>query len=124
MRLSHATLIAALCACAAAAQGQKCDTKDWKPIAGVSFAASGRSVEVTWPGEQGQENRARFALHDGKPVIEELAARKAEGAWVELGNDLAPDFEVTTGRRRISTTELDILKHLNNDTPEAEEEYK
>jgi len=124
MRLSHAALIVALCPCAAAALGQKCDTKDWKPIAGVSVVASQGSVEVTWPGEQGQENRARFALHGGKPVVESLAARKAGDAWVELGNDLTPDFEVTTGRRRISTTELNILKHLNNDTPEAEEEYK
>ncbi len=37
---------------------------------------------------------------------------------------LTPEFQVTTGRRRISTTELDILKRLHNDTPENEEEYK
>ena len=37
---------------------------------------------------------------------------------------MAPDFQVTTGRRRISTTELDILKKLHKDTPEEENEYK
>jgi len=50
--------------------------------------------------------------------------RKAGGAWIELGKELTPQFEVTTGRRRISTTELDILKRLGKDTPAIEDEYK
>jgi hypothetical protein len=43
---------------------------------------------------------------------------------VVLGKDLAPDFEVTTGKRRTSKTELSILKRLGQDTPENEERYK
>jgi hypothetical protein len=113
-----------LSAGAAAAHSQSCDMKDWKPIAGVSVTASRSGVEIVWPGEHGQQNRARFALRNGQPVVEELAAKKAGGAWIVLGKNLEPEFQVTTGRRRISTTELDILKHLHNDTPEAEEEYK
>jgi hypothetical protein len=124
MRFSHAASAMFLCGCTFAAQAQNCDTRDWKPIAGVSLATSRGGVEIMWPGELGQQNRARFALRDGKPVVEALAARKVGGAWVELGTNLSPDFEITTGRRRISTTELDILKRLHNDTPEAEEEYK
>jgi hypothetical protein len=113
-----------LSAGAAAAHSQSCDMKGWKPIAGVSVTASRSGVEIVWPGEHGQQNRARFALRNGQPVVEELAAKKAGGAWIVLGKNLEPEFQVTTGRRRISTTELDILKHLHNDTPEAEEEYK
>ena len=83
------------------------------------------SVEVSWPGEQGQQNRARFALRDGQPIVAELAAKKAGGAWVVLGNDLTPDFQVTTGRRRISTTELDILKQpAQRHARELKNEYK
>jgi hypothetical protein len=63
-------------------------------------------------------------VRDGQPVVAELAARKPGGTWIVLGKDLAPDFQVTTGRRRISTTELDILKKLHKDTPETENEYK
>jgi hypothetical protein len=81
-------------------------------------------VTLNWQGEAQQELRAQFALRDGQPVVEELAARKTGGAWVVLGKDLTPQFEVTTGRRRISTTELDILKRLGKDTPENEETYK
>ncbi len=124
MKISRMAWMMVLSASAVVAQAQNCDMKDWKPIAGVSVTASRSGVEIVWQGEHGQQNRARFALRDGQPVVEELAAKKAGGAWIVLGKDLAPDFEVTTGRRRISTTELDILKHLKNDTPEAEEEYK
>src|SRR5580698_2299909 len=109
-------------ACAAGAES--CDLKEWKPIAGVRVTAGEDGVDVEWPGERGEALRVRFGLHAGQPVVEELAAQRLGGAWVELGKDLQPDFEVTTGRRRISATELEILKKNNNDTPEAENEYK
>jgi len=124
MRLVHVAWAFILCGTAAAAQTASCSLQDWKGIVGVSVTANRDSVEVSWPGEQSQQNRARFALRNGQPVIAELAARKPGGAWIVLGKDLTPDFQVTTGRRRISTTELDILKTLHNDTHEAENEYK
>ncbi len=124
MRLVHFAWAFVLCGGAVAAQTTSCDLQDWKGIAGVTVTASRDSVEVSWPGEQGQQNRVRFALRDGQPVVAELAARKPGGTWIELGKGLAPDFEVTTGRRRISTTELEILKKLHKDTPENENEYK
>ena len=42
-------------------------------------------VELVWPGEKGQQLRARFTLRDGQPLIAELAAQKPGGAWIELG---------------------------------------
>ena len=124
MRFGRMAWMVVLCAGATVAQAQSCNVQDWRPIAGVSVSAGSSDVTVVWQGEHGQQNRARFALRDGQPVVEELAAQKAGGAWIVLGTNLEPEFQVTTGRRRISTTELDILKHLQNDTPEAEEEYK
>lgn len=124
MRFVHLALALVLCSSAAAAQTVSCDLKDWNGLAGVTVTASRDSVELTWPGEQGQQNRARFALRNGQPFVAELAARKPGGAWIVLGKDLTPDFQITTGRRRISATELDILKKLHKDTPEAENEYK
>jgi hypothetical protein len=107
-----------------AAQAFHCNLDKDRSIAGVSVTAGHDSVELTWPGEQAQELRARFTVRDGQPLIEELAARKSGGAWIVLGKDLTPEFQVTTGRRRISTTELTILKKTHNDTPENEERYK
>ena len=113
-----------------AAQGVKCDMQGYKAVDGVRAVASAGGVTLNWQGEAQQELRAEFALRDGQPVVAELAARKAGGAggpggaWVVLGKELTPQFEVTTGRRRISTTELDILKRLGKDTPENEDWYK
>ena len=66
-------------------------------------------TRVDVAGRSAQELRAQFGLRDGQPVVQELAARKAGGAWVVLGKDLTPEFQVTTGRRRMSGTEKDIL---------------
>ena len=77
MKISRAAWVLVLCGSAAAAQAQVCDMKDLKPIAGVSVTAGHDSVEVSWPGEQGQQNRARFAIRDGQPSVAELAAQKS-----------------------------------------------
>jgi len=86
-----------------AAQSVNCNMQGYKPSMGCGPCGRGR-VTLNWQGEAQQELRAEFALRDGQPVVAELAARKAGGAWIELGKELTPQFEVTTGRRRISTT--------------------
>ena len=124
MRLWRVALLLTFSTSLLGAQGLNCNLREYKPIAGVTASANRDSVVIAWPGEKGAQLRARFTLRDGQPVIEELAASKAGGAWVTLGKDLTPEFQVTTGRRRMSTTELDILKNLHTDTPENEERYK
>lgn len=114
----------ALCASAGFAQQITCNMQGYKPVEGIKVTAGAGAVEFIWPGEKGQQLRARFTLREGQPLIEELAAQKADGAWILLGKNLTPDFQVTTGKRRISITELSILKKLNLDTPENEDRYK
>jgi hypothetical protein len=106
------------------AQGLNCNMRDYSSVNGIKAEAAGGAVTLTWQGEGGQELRARFGVRDGQPVVEELAARKAGGAWVVLGKELTPEFQVTTGRRRMSKTEDDILKRLHAETPENQERYK
>jgi hypothetical protein len=124
MKLWGAIFGLGLVASAGTAQTLHCNLKDYKSIDGVKAVAGAGSLELSWRGEKGQQLSTRFTLRDGQPTIEELAARKADGEWIVLGKNLTPEFEVTTGRRRISTTELTILKNLNLDTKENEEEYK
>jgi hypothetical protein len=107
-----------------AAQSLQCDLQDYKPVEGVAVVSKGASVELTWQGESHQQLRARFALKDGQPVVDELAARNDGAQWIVLGKDLTPQFEVTTGRRRIDATILNMLKKQHADTPEALEQYK
>jgi hypothetical protein len=106
------------------AQTMNCNMQQYKEIDGIKADVSHNYVELAWQGETGAQLRAQFALRDGQPVVQELAARKSDGPWIELGKDLTPQFEVTTGRRRISSVELDVLKKLHQDTPETIEQYK
>lgn len=107
-----------------AAQTLNCSLSDYKKVDGIKVDLDRNSVALTWQGEGEQELRAQFTLRDGQPVVQELAARKKGAPWIVLGTDLTPQFEVTTGRRRISSTEMDILKQQHKDTPDIVEEYK
>ena len=124
MKIVLAAFLLALCGGVAAAQTSHCSLRDYKAVAGITVTPAAGSVTVSWPGERGDELRARFALRGGKPLVEELAARSTGGEWVVLGRNLTPDFEVTAGRRRMASTELDALKKFHEDTPENENFYK
>jgi hypothetical protein len=106
------------------AQALTCNMQDYKSVDGITAKVDGKSVTLAWNGEGDQQLQAQFTLRGGQPVVQELAARKKGGAWVVLGKDLTPEFQVTTGKRRMSKTEDDILKRLNAETPENQERYK
>jgi hypothetical protein len=118
--LTYAFLISGV----ARAQTLSCDLRDYHGGDGLKAEVGRDGVELNWEGEAGQQLRAQFTLRDGEPVVRELAARRTGGEWIVLGKDLTPDFEVTTGRRRISVTEMDILKQQHKDTPDQIEQYK
>jgi hypothetical protein len=124
MRALHAVLGLGLLAGAAHAQPFQCSTEGLAPVEGMKAEVRSDSALLEWQGERGQQLRARFTLRNRQPLVAELAARKDGGIWIILGNDLTPDFQITTGKRRISETEKAILVHLNQDTPENEERYK
>ena len=124
MKVGGLVLCLALVSGVAGAQTSDCNLQGYKPMDGLKAEASGESVVLNWQGESGQQLRASFGIRDGQPVVEELAARAAGGQWVVLGKDLTPEFQVTTGRRRISRTQLRMLKDQNLDTPEQEDVRK
>jgi hypothetical protein len=121
MRLSR--LLFLLVPSVFAAQPNGCDLSQYKSSPGLSAAERGGSLEVVWTGERGEQLRAAFSLRDGKPAVEELAARKAAaGKWIVLGRSLAPEYQVTTGRRRLSEQQMEPLRELGVSlTPEVVE---
>ena len=108
----------------AAAQSLNCDLQGYKTTDGLKATTSGGVVTMTWQGEGAQELRASFGIRDGQPFIQELAARAGSGKWTVLGKDLSPDFQVSTGKRRISQAQRTQLQALNLDTPEEESKRK
>ena len=106
----------------ARAQQIQCSFDGYKAVEGLRAVMNRGTLEMTWQGEAGQELKASFSIQDGHPVVRQLAAR-SRGAWHVLGKDLTPDFQVTTGRRRISATQRKLLKTFGIDTP-AEEDVR
>ncbi len=109
---------------AAAAQQVTCDLGSYKAVTGVTAEQSGGVVSLTWQGESNEQLRVRIGVRDGQPMVTELAARRAGGQWIVLGKDLTPEFQVTTGKRRLSRTQLTLMKRFGIDTPEEESARK
>lgn len=108
----------------APSQTLKCDLQGYRPVAGVSAEQTAKGVVFTWTGEASQQLRAAFGIRDGQPIVTELAAQAVGGKWLILGTDLTPEFEVTTAKRRISATQLGLLKKQGKDTPSEVEARK
>jgi hypothetical protein len=120
MKVRGLLLCLALISAEAAGETLNCNLQGYKSVEGLKTEANGSAATLTWSGESGQQLRAQFTIRDGQPIVQELAARAAGGQWVVLGKDLLPDFQVTTGRRRISHTQLEMIKQQGVDTPEQE----
>ena len=69
----------------AAGQTLKCDLQGYKPIDGLKAEISGGALNVAWRGESDQQLRAAFAIKDGQPVVQELAALKNGGKSCAFG---------------------------------------
>jgi hypothetical protein len=106
----------------ATAQPLECNFSDYKPIAGIQASINHGALHLTWQGQGGEQLQALFSIQDGHPMVQQLAVRKG-ATWYILAQGLTPDFQVTTGRRRISLVQRTLLKSFNMDTP-AEEDVR
>ena len=107
----HSLFPAVLCAGAAMAQGFDCNLEGYKPLEGLRAEVRNGALELAWRGERGQQLRASLTIRDRQPLVAELAAR-ASGNWVVLGRNLTPEFQVTSGRRRLSEQQMAPLRAL------------
>src|SRR5580692_2615932 len=96
-------LCVAIFSSVAAAQTFHCDLHNYKQLDGIKLEARPNALTLTWQGESKQQLRAQFALRNGQPIVQELAARYNGGPWSILGSNLTPDFQVTTGKRRMGS---------------------
>src|SRR5262249_44013916 len=61
----------------------------------------------------------------GRPIVRELAVRKASGPWSALGQNLIPEYYVVSGARRMTTQQGQPLEDLGvKITPEVIEKNK
>jgi hypothetical protein len=125
MRFDRIMLLVALCTNVAIAQEMNCDLSGYHAQDGLQAQGRAGTLEVTWDGERKEQLRARFTIQGGQPLVEELAARKAGGSWIVLGQNLTPEFEITSGVRRLSQQQIEPLEDLKVKlTPEVVEREK
>src|SRR6185436_1504989 len=121
--LVYSTVAAASVAVAVTTLGADsltCDLSQYKSGAGPSASVDQGVLTVSWPGQSGSEMRTRYAIDGGQPIVRDLSVRKAGGQWVTLGQNLAPDYHVISGIRRMSTQQADPLKAAGVElTPEV-----
>jgi hypothetical protein len=109
----------------AAGQRLNCDLQQYKPLDGLRADVRQGVLEIAWEGERSEQLRAAFTIRDDQPVVQELAARKSGGNWIVLGRDLTPEFQVTSGVRRLSEQQMQPMRELNIQlTPEVVEREK
>ena len=125
MRSTPTLLIFFACTGTAWADPINCDLTAYREASGLQAAVAGDRLELVWTGERNEELRAVLGIEGAKPIVAELAARSRRGKWLPLAKNLAPEFHVNTGRRRISEQQLSPLRELGVEiTPEVIEKEK
>ncbi|MEJ7609289.1 MAG: hypothetical protein WKF37_24210, partial [Bryobacteraceae bacterium] len=125
MKRSVLLLLASLPFAVSAHAQLNCDLGGYKSQDGLKAQLKGGMLEVTWQGERREQLRAAFTIRDGQPLVQELAARKGGSGWIVLGSNLSPEFQITSGVRRISQQQVGPMKELGIAlTPEAIEREK
>jgi hypothetical protein len=79
-----------------------CNLTQYQANTGLTTALEGDLLTVSWNGQGTSQLRARFAIDGGTPTVRDLSARRGSGEWAMLGQNLTPEYQVTTGIRRMS----------------------
>jgi hypothetical protein len=108
-----------------AAGALTCNLTQYKASSGLTAALERDVLTISWNGQGASQLRARFAIDAGTPTIRDLSVRRGGGEWAVLGQNLSPEYQVTTGRRRMSNDQANAFSSLGIDvTPELLEKYK
>jgi hypothetical protein len=103
----------------------KCDMTQYKANNGLTTALDGNLLTVSWNGQGTSQLRARFAIDSGTPTIRDLSVRRNGGEWAMLGQNLTPEYQVTTGIRRMSNDQANAFASLGIDvTQEVIDKYR
>ena len=75
-------LVVLIAGCVGAQAQKGCERSGYRAVEGITAESNANGVTLTWTGEANEQLRAKFALRDGQPVVQELAARRpAAPGW-------------------------------------------
>lgn len=121
---AFALLSVLLTASSVTGQALQCDMSEYSATSGLEASVAQNTLTLTWDGAGDARLRLGLAVDSGQPIVRELAVRGSGGQWTTLGRNLSPEFNVTSGRRRITEQQLSPLRRLgvNIDDEIIEEE--
>jgi hypothetical protein len=92
-----------------------CNLTQYKASTGLTTALEGDLLTVSWNGQGTSQLRARFAIDGGTPTVRDLSVRRGSGEWAMLGQNLTPEYQVTTGLRRMPNDQANAFSSLGID---------
>ena len=92
-----------------------CNLTQYKASTGLTTSLEGDHLTVSWNGQGTSQLRARFAIDRGAPTVRDLSVRRGTGEWAMLGQNLTPEYQVTTGLRRMSNDQANAFASLGID---------
>ncbi len=95
-------IVAVLLAAAASADPLNCDLVGYTAQDGLTVSVEADILTLGWTGDARADLRMRLVIQNAQPMVRELAIRRRGGAWAVLGQDLSPEYHVTSGIRRLS----------------------
>ncbi len=102
MRDFVAVFVAVFTTAATSADPLNCELGHYTAMNGLTATVDSDVLSVMWAGDDGSDLRMRFVIQGAQPIVRELAIRPQGGAWATLGQDLTPEYHVTSGVRRLS----------------------
>lgn len=89
-----------------------CDLTKYKATPGLEAQVRENLLIILWMGREGTSLRARFGLQNGQPIIRDIAVKRRSGRWSIVGENLTPEYHITTGVRRMSEQQEEPLRAL------------
>ena len=123
MSVARLLLLAALtlgATSALLADSLNCDLGQYQSSPGLVAKVEQDLLSVSWTGQADALLRARYAIVGAQPVIRDLSIGQPGGPWTSLGQNLMPEYHVTSGVRRMTEQQAQPLRQLGVEiTPEV-----
>ena len=126
---TFAAISLALFAAGAIAPGAKaqlqCSLGGYKAAPGMTATVDGNALVLDWDGDKNDELRMRLAINKGTPTIQDISVRHKGGSWATVASDMAPEFSVVSGYRRLDQEAYPALQASIGDvTQKILDQYK
>jgi hypothetical protein len=107
------------------ADGLMCNLSAYKAAPGLTATVDANVLTLAWDGDKTDQVRARLAIVNGTPTIQDLSIGRKGGTLASVASNLTPEFQVVSGWRRLDQEAYPALKEAYGSvTQELLDRYK